>query len=1044
MLSIPDVLPLHISAQNAIVIFRAVSADCMSFEAFEASLEAEKVVNARGKIVMQFPSGPRLMVPREEDNYVALANTLAYLSSNELPDAVPITHKGDSCHQEIRDTTNPRYITEGLANIIGGLQPEDLLPISTPYIHKRLDDHVLWNRAYKPWRRSPLWLLARVTLQSTMSEWDLSGPQGYKAFMSFLMAHVLSQTLDKDHQRFTCDILHHMNTKLARRLCKLGRHVENEHNGTLRIAGDIVYRVSSRLEERWEHIQKEIASKYRWIPPSPSMSEGCLSITFPNSNPYLLEVMERMDSLIKCHKTWDIEEINSTIRSTCSLRPALSSKQLPNPIQIQQKDISLFEFEYWVQEYLEKWSSSPSRKVEDALGLVKVLSQYRTSASEHYKDNPERLSLMHLCIIELWMALDVIVSNWCPLLLRYSPEIPEDFLDPLLLPYFDQVKRLHKVQDYLKRRNKNAEKGWSVFNDINRPDSFANRYFDSSVGLSKLLQRIHSDAIRKRSQTLRRMEELNISYHRLMEKSNRLKCNHPHKQNTPRQITKNCEKCKIEQSARKLRILPFETPLPDSIHKAKAIVFELNCPQPFALWRDSIMDILFPPQSSSNDHKVELYALNEYEPLRNYFKPPYSGFRTSLASSLKSLARSHYGKRRKLPAKEEEVILGYAGRFRLYDASSEDWLGRIDMQNLRPQCTPKLEGPYLTLFPYIKDVIHQPNEVLASQHLCPTEIALDEYLTFGLIRCGNRLQWRNIMRSIRARSLTFSEDAVYSLLTQTIWQAGPLGEGDPHREAHQDLCDEYFCNEALEEISSSAKSIGANWTETLYLAILIFLTLRIHNFSPHLFVRTKALTLLEELRCIIKQWIRSLCHTDLKKQPPRHFLLGAAIAFRLTFDVDDSFLSSALQSEEDASWYIYSNMITSNTEFGIFPRGIRLLARYCRYLDLRLQKHLKALCSRRMHLLNCATSLTRHQLAQGTKWDSLPPPADSWWMSKVTHTHGVVHEIRHINIFDGSYLINGKVSDRLPLDYITHSTFIDAFSNEVSFSNFFCLAWCLK
>jgi hypothetical protein len=988
------------------------------------------VVNARGKIIMQFPSGPRLIVPREEDNYVALANILAYLSSNELLDAVPITYKGDSYHQEVRDTTNPRYITEGLASIIEGFQSEDLPPISTPYIHKRLDDHVLWNRAYKPWRRSPLWLLARVTLQSTMSEWDISGPQGYKAFMSFLMAHILSQTLEKDPQKFACDTLHHMNTKLARRLCKLGRHLESEHNMTLRVAGNMVHRASSSLKERWEQIQKETASKYRWIPPTPSMFEGCLSITFPNSNPYLRQVMARTELMGQSYQTSDIEKINSSIRSACLLRPSPSSKRLPNPIQIQPKDISLFDFEHWVHECLQEWSSSPSRKVEDSLELAKVLNEYHRVAPGHYEGHPERLSLMHLCILELWMALDIIVSTWCPLLLRYSPEIPEDFLDPLLLPYFSQFKRLYRVQSYLKQRNKNAEKGWSVFHDINRPDSFANMYFDSSVELSKLLQRVRSDATTKRSQTLRRMEELNASFHRLIEKSRALSCSRPQHRKEPYHI-KDCEKCNLEHSARKLRILPFEEPLPDTIHKAKAIVFELNCPRPFALWRDSVMKILFPLESKNDEHKVELYNLNEYEPLRSYFKASYPGFRISLASSLKSMARSHYGKRRQLPVREEDVILGYAGRFRLYDASIQDWLGKIDMQNLRLQCTPQLEGPYIPLSPYIEDVIHRPNQVIASQHLCPTEISLEEYLAFGLLRSGNRLQWRNIMKAIRAQSLTFSEDAVYSLLMQAIWQAGPLGEGGTHREAHQDIRDDHFCMEALEEISSSAKSIRANWTETLYLATLIFLVLRIHNFSLHPSVRKKAFSLLEEFRYTAKQWIRSLHHEDVKRAHPRHFLVGAAVVFRITFGVDDSFLPTTLQSEENASWYIYSNMITSNTEFSAFPRGVRLLAHHCRYIDFRLQKHLKTMCSKRKHLLDVAVSLIRNQPVQETRWVPLPSPADGWWMSRMIGALGVIHEIRHINIFDGSNLINGKVSDRLPLDYITHPTFIDAFSNEV-------------
>src|SRR5271170_2663388 len=90
----------------------------MAFEAFGLSLPPNVVVNHIGKITKTFPPNPRLSFPVNDDVYAALANTLSFLSSNILDDAIPKTKKAGTMHRETRDVASPRYVVEALGGII--------------------------------------------------------------------------------------------------------------------------------------------------------------------------------------------------------------------------------------------------------------------------------------------------------------------------------------------------------------------------------------------------------------------------------------------------------------------------------------------------------------------------------------------------------------------------------------------------------------------------------------------------------------------------------------------------------------------------------------------------------------------------------------------------------------------------------------------------------------------------------------------------------------------------------------------------------------
>jgi hypothetical protein len=827
-----DVIPLYIESQNSVVIFRKIRDDCLTFEHFEAQIPTDIVMKKSNKIQVCFPSNPRLLVASKPDVLSSLANVLSYFSANEMDDALPKVKKGGSEHYETRNVPSTRYISEAIAGILRATEPINGAPFNTTFITKRLDDHVLWKSTLKPWRRSPIWLLIRVSLQTTLSDWSVADKAGYKAFQAFFMATILKDAIDADAPSFTIDLLYFMNAKLARRLAKMGKCVEDEANEALKTSRNIVEETSATLKRRWGQVTTEWEERKQWTPPDPTAFEGCLNLRFANSQEYLQGVVNRNQELNRAVRIFDKTVTEEQLRSACAPRADYTPENLPTSISRAEVNLSLFDFESWVKDHLQKWIKSPLRSENDCVPLSNIIDEYREVASSHYKDDPEGLSLMHLCTLELWIAMDTLVGKWCPLFLDYSPEIPINYLDPLLLPYFEQFERLNRVEAYLRQRHQRAglRSSSSLLKEFDAPHSFANRFFGLPMAdfHRKLKREIQAWAETRRSEQISELDQLTAEYESLLSQAENQLC--IGSQSQKKRHKKNCPKCRLKREAKAIRIEPIEEPLPENSERANAIIFELRCPQPIAVWRDTVMKIL-QIDESDDESRPDLYLLSQYDPTNLFWRSAYSGHRITIASSAKPISSSHYGNGRPLPATHSQVIYKNAGSFAIFEALKRKWLKVGSPPDLGTHCTLRLEGAYETLQPFINSTLHTPNEVIASQYQCPAGISVDEYITFGQLRSGNRLQWRNIIRALRTQSLTFSECSVYCLILQAIWQAGSMGVEGLYREAHSDLKDKQFCQATLKELHSLLQFVEDNWTQTLFLACIVALTLRIHNFA---------------------------------------------------------------------------------------------------------------------------------------------------------------------------------------------------------------------
>ena len=214
---------------------------------------------------------------KDSDFISELASFLHQMSSEAIDDARPTVFKAKKRVRELRDTTNPRYITQLLTGILRGIGH----PAAIERIHKRIADEVHWNNAFSPWRRSPFWLVLRVALQTTLIGSGQSH-QEYKSFMAYLLAKLLQLAVDA---KFPSDLIHIMHAKLSRRMTKLHESLGPINNRLLSFLTTTGNASRNFRAQQWENIQKCQVEPIHWAPETLDFEEDIvLSLTHSRSH----------------------------------------------------------------------------------------------------------------------------------------------------------------------------------------------------------------------------------------------------------------------------------------------------------------------------------------------------------------------------------------------------------------------------------------------------------------------------------------------------------------------------------------------------------------------------------------------------------------------------------------------------------------------------------------------------------------------------------------------------------------------------------------
>ncbi|KAG9125251.1 hypothetical protein FRC07_008397 [Ceratobasidium sp. 392] len=888
-----DILVLYIHEQNAAVIIRK-SSSSTTFEIFEAQAASASVMSTPGKIVRHFP-GPAIEIPNSvvnEPGFVAeIANFLAQMSVDALSGATAKTTKAGSRVAETRDPADPHYISQLFTGILRGFGKE----VEPRRVVKRVADEVLWDNAYLPWRRSPVWLIIRVTLQTWLN------PVEYKNFIAYFHAYLLG--LCSRDPSFSSDTLSAMRAKMAHRLLKIEGSAPDI---LIQVAKDASQQTEAVLQARWAVIQ---AKAPQFGPLDLNLYQAVFQ-SLPNSRRYLSQVLQGRSRRSKpppfnpLHTTAFIETSNFSLFADGALARSFG----------EHKHDALFHFENAVHNRLSTWISESARRTSQnpCAVISSCLEQYTKAALSHYTQDKADSSIMILTIVELWVGLDRLVTSQHNILLNYSPEIPDSLLEGLLLRSSLHLERARSIQIYLRGRHENASRG-SVFSSKQDRNSLPVFFFSRSHALQELKRTIEQDARGKYDAKIKELEKLNAEHARLKQTASQIECTYRVNKKGARKHNNDCRRCTMQRQANKMKIAVYEWPLPARQFDAEAAVFELQCPEEISIWRDMTHKILCDLGGATEAGGATHYGTPaEYEGLRKWAGS--SKRRVTLTSSTKSFRHSHYAET-KIPATGDAVCVNNGLTFKLFDSNRSAWVPEsFEKANFSTYGTfilPK-DSSYRYLQFSLEGTSHTSNQIIANQSDCPRSISLHEHYAFGTLRSGARLQWMNMVRGLEENLLTFNRSEVYILHTQAAWQLGPLSTDGRVREWHLELNDPVFGRLLVSQACRVLDRARANWLESTTVHTAIMLVARLLSTITDPATHQAAYSFLRDARSVTTGWLEELLiklqNSELDSQDFKQRVCEMALACRSTYDVDNHHLLQLVSNPADWIAFIFCSI----------------------------------------------------------------------------------------------------------------------------------------
>ncbi|KAG8789659.1 hypothetical protein FRC12_013327 [Ceratobasidium sp. 428] len=1022
-----DVLALHIHEQNAGVLVRKATTTT-TFEIFEAQAPNASVMSVPGKLVRHFP-GPAIQVPNfvyDDSGFIQeISHFLSRMNADILDDAIAKTIKAGSKVAEPRDSADPHYISQLFTGILRGFGDE----IEPRRVLKRIADEVLWDNTYLPWRRSPIWLVIRVALQTSLNVDD------YKNFMVYFHAHLLD--LGCSEECFPDGLLSTMRSKMARRLLKIQCSVPDY---VLETADSVTRRAETLLQNRWAAIQTGIPQ----FQPLDLELDPALTQSLPNSRDYLAKVLEGRSSrggvpsfkLDHCPEPTDQPDFSEFTNG--ALSTAFKSG----------KYLALFDFENSVHDHLSTWVDNNLTCQTSCSTIFSCFEQYVSLALEHYVHDVADRSIMILTVMELWVALDRLATAQYNILLDYSPEIPVDIIESLLLRTSLHLERARIVQGHLSIRHTQSQAAGrgSVFTERVSNDSLSVRFFQQSSRHQDLKRTIEQAAKVQRQDKIEELHQLNAKHAQLTESIASSSCEtYEDRWGFTHHDEWRCDRCSKKRQASDMRIQPHEWPLPSNPVDAEAVVFELDCPEALNIWRSATYKILIDLGSPDHEEQAEFHrTLNAYNGLSQWsLSLDSSNHRITIASSTKSFLRSHYSTT-KIPTTESAVGLNNGLTFQLFDTDKCTWAaGPFTQASFVKYGTFTLpaNSSYRYLQFSLETTTHTSNQILADQSDCPEDLSLHEHYAFGTLRSGPRLQWMNMVRGLEENVLTYSREEVNLLHTQAAWQIGPLSANRQFRDWHLELCRPEYGRLLVDQAMRVLNRVQANWLEATSVQTIVMLVARLLSATVDMHTQTDAYAFLRKARAVTLKWLKELSiklqNAKLESQILDYQLRVCEMAAicRSTYDVDSQHLRQLLSSSDEylalilCTVTLYDNQLPKLADA---PQDLQALLARDRRLAYKAFPIVLEKLQDLPRLLDDSVCIYWDGYRPGLfGWVALPAPNSGWVFTITEGNSREASQQVHFNTLNGSLLVDGRPLGRLPRNYVTHPTYTRLFGQKV-------------
>lgn len=1032
-------IPVFVGAQNAGLLVSKLP-EAILFEAFEISPRNKDATVTRGRLKRTFPAcgvsiPVSLFTTAEFRN--AVASAISRMSWQSVSGSQPQVKKAQQMHAEVRDSTDPEIITQYFMTFLvahGGKQSD------TMAISKNTREEVSLKGAKLPWRRLPFWLFLRVSLQimtCRLSRQQEAPDVLYKEFMLFLIASISQEC---HRQLIGSDYLMVMNCKLNRRLLKL----PVIRQALRQFVSDSMNKTNRILEKRWAEIQSWNSRTLDLSSLKKLNFEADCKVKIPHLDEFIASTSAR-----KCVEVCNVFAPSHSIAE----KDPSELPTVPCTSSSDQMTRYLTELEMWVEKSLQSWVKPRKRQDSTTKELGMLMESYYREAAKLYLENAELTSIMVLTLSELWMACDMSAVDMCPLLQEYDPELPLPLLQNLVLPYRDQLERLHLFENYVSVRKQQSKlRCDDIFRNFGSKSSFAVRYYQQSHKHQERMQEILTRAESEKQGKLQEFSRLKARHEDLVRQHRELDCQYHHLFDADLgtsewQHSTNCQKCQIQRQASSLSIFIYEWPLPSDKEQAEATIFELDVPTSFGYWRDAtafMMTEVFKTEYTAERKPRCEYKLSNCLGLNSFVVPFASKPRIQLLSECKPHVATHRKARKVCLSTETDICLNNGLQLQYFDDLTRSFTQSFRQTDKLPRlCTYRLpEVPSVEKFlfrPHECPSGLSPNSVFASLHECPRNMSHEEYKALCSIPLGHSIQWHNILAQLYAPTVDFKKAETELVLLQCIGQVGPP-QNAVLRSNHSILDNCVLAEKLIDGIFQLSQSLEQNCKAASAFGAFISLALHLLSVCQHSHIQRKCQAYLKFSRCVTLRWTMQLKNQvqDGSNSNERDGFRAKAAATALlcagTFDVDSELLSELFRCTETASTFLQCCIVVQENEALLEDSGPSIALKHHRWKRL-CQKVCPVLAheivSQSSSALDDAIASSWEAYQGSGRWRYFSAQHSNWLVTDLAQSRSAQSGQVQFNLYTGELLVNGVPLNQLLAKFRYHPTYRRLFGSSI-------------
>ncbi|CAL8134338.1 unnamed protein product [Orchesella dallaii] len=1061
---------LYIQEQNCTAIFTKVDEAHMRIMTFRASLPNEEIMSTAGSLQATFPETAEIVPISKLLLSPTFSRHVEVLTLKDCDLAMPTSRKGGQTFKETRQVSSPCIISEFL---VGMLQPisqneynEVMKKHTSIKISKKIRDEINWENCNLPFRRSGLWMSAKVVLQLSLKE-ELGNEKdarlAYKIILLQMITHICNKFGIWKRMSHDRDIISQMLVKLARRAQKLSEpsinskleavrksalakaftvidslHAfsQNVWNTAELTASKIskVFRIAAEIEEDVQHEMgalKEYLAKAR--EPQESGSMVNLSELQFKRYPTISELLQQSTTLLSTDKKKD---------------PHWSSKLV------------------WIHD-VELFTRTKLTIAYSPKDIYTLLCTYAQQSVKLYAVeycDPVSFSRMILTVLKMIMTLDSIAVNAHPLLHQYESGIEPKMFEDLLLPHNqEEMEMFDFLMQYFQSRNE-ATHPSIIHSGYISPSDFSVRYATTSQAMIKLKTKIVSEMESKIQSKKNEIQAAKKVCELLESQINRMECTtewnnylqaHTH--------VKGCVLCshKTKLSNKRKSVAYYQRPLPNYYgqeYLQDAVVFELLIPEEIAYLRNSLAifigELCGQPLFDGNvqDKGMRHTWAESFSGLSSYVNTTMASKcnEVKLGSKKKLTIDSHYTRGKK-SKKKLDVMSAYETDFILNNGLSVNFFFKpflnfkLSEEHLRFQIknTDK-HASYANLQFSLKSPRPTENEVIALQYICHEKLPLREFITYGSMRSGLRIQLRNLYAAIANQSIAFEQESVLALILQTIWEVGPTSK-ENLKEIHADFYEKEFSLEFIQQLEHMLKSNATNWSSPMVIMAVIVLTIRVLELNENEEVQSSCSRLLKQIREILEDWWKKLENITLNSEGSsgstndmvilNGLLLQTALCSAYTFNVFSThLLPYVLTDEKDVTFWLrtLSRMYHLVVREKTHERCSKFLQNLLRHARLNISLNIEAYLHTeigRESLNDFSSQWTGAASSQMTEASHYGGAASNVYLLKYRDILDQKIHTVHIEILRGIFLVDGHPPSYLPENIIQHPLFNEFFQH---------------